>query len=100
MPELLESVSSRSKTGNWVITDGPNLVWFCEKGTPARSLAPPVTTEASQTGSGDVFLAGLIHATSVRAKNLDDAVAFALPLAAANAASETVATFDLHPFGL
>jgi fructose-1-phosphate kinase PfkB-like protein len=47
-----------------------------------------------------VFLAGLIHALFVRAGTLEEAVEFALPLAAANAASEGVATFDLHPFDL
>lgn len=99
MPELLEAVSARHEAGQWIVTDGPNVIWFCEKGAAPESLLPPVTKEASQTGSGDVFLAGLIHATFVQKRGLKDAVAFALPLAAANAASGEVATFDLRPFG-
>jgi fructose-1-phosphate kinase PfkB-like protein len=99
MPELLAGVSSRSSTGEWIITDGPNAVWFCEKGTAPESLLPPKTNEKSQTGSGDVFLAGIIHATLAQDRALKEAVAFALPLAAANAGSEEVATFDLAPFG-
>jgi hypothetical protein len=46
-----------------------------------------------------VFLAGIIHATLAQGRALKEAVAFALPLAAANAGSEEVATFDLAPFG-
>lgn len=99
MSELLVGVSMRGDTEKWVVTDGPNVVWFCEKGSAPGSLLPPKTNERSQTGSGDVFLAGIIHAILAQGRGLKDAVEFALPLAAANAASEDVATFDLAPFG-
>lgn len=76
----------------WVITDGPASVRIWD-GARCRELTPPPVVEVSPTGSGDVLLACILHATYVHGKSLDDAVAFALPYAAANAAHPSVAEF-------
>jgi sugar/nucleoside kinase (ribokinase family) len=52
--------------------------------------------EVSPTGSGDVLLAGLLHARFQLGRTWPEALAFALPLAAANAAHEGVAEFPLN----
>jgi fructose-1-phosphate kinase PfkB-like protein len=76
----------------WVVTDGPGPVWWIdEQGEPA-SLAPPPIREISATGSGDVLFAGLLHALRNLGFPLRDAVAFALPYAAAKAAD--IASFQ------
>ncbi|HXA80710.1 MAG TPA: PfkB family carbohydrate kinase, partial [Opitutaceae bacterium] len=69
------------------ITDGPRPVWLVEKtsGAPA-CLIPPRVREVSATGSGDVLLACVLHALLQHRVTLAEAVAFALPWAAANAA--------------
>lgn len=99
MPELLARVAGASRVPRWVITDGPRLVWSRDPQGKIECTPPPHADEVSPTGSGDVFLAGLLHALFVQRRELADAVAFALPLGAANAASPEVAEFDLKPFG-
>lgn len=99
MPELLAHVGATSLVRSWVITDGPNLVWSRDRDGVVTGTPPPLVEEISPTGSGDVFLAGLLHALYVQPRGLAEAVAFALPLGAANAASPDVAEFDLAPFG-
>jgi fructose-1-phosphate kinase PfkB-like protein len=83
----------------WIITDGPQPVWFVERnaGVPAR-LAPPRVREVSATGSGDVLLACVLHALLQRGATLAEAVAFALPCAAANASSPGVTEFIENKF--
>ncbi|MBI5692698.1 MAG: hypothetical protein HZC55_21680 [Verrucomicrobia bacterium] len=76
----------------WVVTDGPNPVRLWDS-TGYRSLRPPEVRELSPTGSGDVLLACLIDALFRRDQTLDEAVAFALPRAAANAAHPGIAEF-------
>jgi fructose-1-phosphate kinase PfkB-like protein len=79
----------------WVITSGPGEVWFQdESGAPEKLLPPPVT-EVSATGSGDVLLAAVLAGWQCRGLSLRDAVAAALPLAAANAAHPGIADFPL-----
>lgn len=99
MPALLAGVAGASRVDRWVITDGPNLVWTRDADGKIACSPPPHVEEISPTGSGDVFLAGLLYALFVQGRPLADAVAFALPLGAANAASPEVAEFDLEPFG-
>ena len=79
----------------WVVSDGPRRVRFGEQGQPAGEASPPPVNEVSPTGCGDVMLAALIEAVWMRGCALDDAVARALPLAAANAAHPGVADFPL-----
>jgi fructose-1-phosphate kinase PfkB-like protein len=99
MPGLLARVAQTAHIARWVITDGPNLVWSRDQDGMITCTPPPRVEEVSPTGSGDVFLAGLLHALLVRKAALAEAVALALPLGAANAASPEVAEFDLTPFG-
>ena len=81
----------------WIITDGPRPVRFREARGVEDSITPPVVREISATGSGDVLLAGVIEALFFRQQSLRDAVAFAIPLAAANAAHPGVAEFEFPP---
>lgn len=77
---------------NWVITDGARPVQVWDGGVRA-SLAPPLVVEISPTGSGDVLFACVLHALFCRKMSLREAVAFALPYAAANAAHPGIAEF-------
>jgi fructose-1-phosphate kinase PfkB-like protein len=99
MADLLPTIARASRVERWVVTDGPHAVWMCEHGGAATSITPPPIQEVSPTGSGDVLHAGILYALFERGDSLEAAVRFALPLAAANAASEGVADFDLAPFG-
>ena len=77
----------------WVVTDGPGPVWLREGDSAPITLTPPAVREASATGSGDVLLACVLDALFRRRLSLHEAVAFALPYAAANAAHPGVAEF-------
>ncbi len=79
-------------TSRWVITDGPGTLRAWE-GAQQSEFSPPRIAEVSPTGSGDVFFACVLHALYVRGANLREAVAFALPYAAANAAHPGIAEF-------
>lgn len=79
----------------WVVSDGPGPVRVRDERNRAYTLSPPSVTEVSPTGSGDVLLACLAHALVGRGLALRDAVAFAVPYAAANAAHPGVADFTL-----
>ncbi len=78
----------------WVITDGPREVWTASS-DGITCAHPPAVEEVSATGSGDVLLAALLAHGRPGAVSLEAAVAAALPLAAANAASFGVADFPL-----
>lgn len=83
----------KSPVARWVVTDGPRSVWLRDAdGTTAR-LTPPPVQEVSATGSGDVLFAALLHAWINRQFPLAEAVKFALPYAAANAAHPGIAEF-------
>jgi len=80
----------------WILTDGREPVWLGERDRATERFDPPTTQEVSATGSGDVFLACVLHAALAEGKSWRDAVEFALPLAAANTAHPGVAAFA-HP---
>jgi fructose-1-phosphate kinase PfkB-like protein len=82
---------------SWIITDGPNPVRIFEQTGAGAEMTPPPIREASPTGSGDVLLACLLAAHWHRNLPLAQALAFALPYAAANAADPGVAEFPLPP---
>ncbi len=83
----LRRACERWPVQRWIVTDGPRPVWFVEKKSAAPAcLAPPRVREISATGSGDVLLACVLHALRQRGATLAEAVAFALPRAAASAA--------------
>lgn len=93
-PAALARARPSSPVRRWVISDGPREVWWAEAGdAPPARLAPPPVTEISATGSGDVLLACLIDALFRRGQSLGEAVAGALPYAAANAAHPGIAEF-------
>ncbi len=79
----------------WIVTDGPGALWLALPGEKPREFHPPVLHEVSPTGSGDVFLAGLLHGHWHLGLGWPEAIAYALPLAAANAAHPGVADFEL-----
>lgn len=95
LDDLLSDLRAKGHVKNWVISDGPNAVWLLpESGCPVQ-LTPAAIKEISPTGSGDVMFGAMIHARFRLGQNLEDAVRFALPLAAANAAHRGVADFEL-----
>ncbi|MGH8017314.1 MAG: 1-phosphofructokinase family hexose kinase [Opitutaceae bacterium] len=100
MPELLARAAGSRPVQRWVVTDGANRVWSMERDGAPFSVVPPRIQEVSPTGSGDVLLAALLEALFARKLSLAEALEFALPLGAANAASPGVADFDLTPFRL
>jgi fructose-1-phosphate kinase PfkB-like protein len=93
----LAALLRRNPSARWIVSDGPNAVWFAARDHAPAFLIPPRVPEVSATGSGDVLFAGVLHALQVRGLTLPDAVAFAVPLAAANAAHPGVAEFELPP---
>ena len=70
------------------------MLRWCTLPEPA-SLPPPRVQEVSATGSGDVFFACALDAFFRRGLKFAEAVAGALPYAAANAAHPGVADFPL-----
>ena len=82
-----------ARVRRWVVSDGPRTVWLRDEGGASATLTPPATVEVSATGSGDVLLACVLDALFARNHSLADAVKFALPYAAANAAHPGVAEF-------
>ncbi len=92
----LDTATAIWPRSRWIVTDGERAVWFAQAGEPAASLAPPRVREVSATGSGDVLFACVLHALFVLGLSLREAVASALPYAAANAAHPGVADFSLN----
>ena len=82
-----------SQVERWVVTDGPGPIWLRDRNLQAFTLTPPTIREVSATGSGDVLLACILEALFRRRQPLHDAVSFALPYAAANAAHPGVGEF-------
>lgn len=96
VPERLDHLRRNAPPLAWIVTDGAGPLWLA-----ARAHAP-VRIEAlrieavSATGSGDVLLAGLIDAWRVGGVPLADALRWALPYAAANAAHAGIAEFPMN----
>ena len=93
----LPAALSTTRAAAWIVTDGEDPVWLAERGTTAAlSVQPPRVATVSPTGSGDVLLACLLHARQHRRQSWHEALVWALPYAAANAAHPGVAEFDLN----
>jgi fructose-1-phosphate kinase PfkB-like protein len=90
----LEHLPGSAAARRWVVSDGPRTVTLRDTNGTLVTLVPPVVQEISATGSGDVLLACLLSALFVEHRPLRDAVSFALPYAAANAAHPGVAEFS------
>lgn len=91
----LSEAAARWPVAAWIITDGAKPAWCAVKDGAAIALRPPPVREVSPTGSGDVLLATLLHAHFNLGQSWPDALAYALPFAAANAAHEGIAEFPL-----
>ncbi len=91
---LAETVA-RYPVAAWIISDGAKPVWCALKDGTTTALRPPPVREVSATGSGDVLLAALLHAHFNLGQPWPEALAYALPLASANAAHEGIAEFPL-----
>jgi fructose-1-phosphate kinase PfkB-like protein len=94
--QRLAVAKKRWPVQRWIITDGPQSVCHVSVDTEPAAQVPPAVVEVSATGSGDVLFACVLHALFNRKLGLAEAVAFALPYAAANAAHPGVADFDLN----
>jgi fructose-1-phosphate kinase PfkB-like protein len=93
--ELLRTARDRWAALRWVVSDGAAPVWFMGDNRDAETIPAPRVAEVSATGSGDVMLACTLFARFHRGLSWRDAVAWALPFAAANAAHPGVADFPL-----
>lgn len=93
LPRSLAEMTARSPARAWIVSDGPEPVWFATKTDAPATLVPPAVKEISATGSGDVLFAGVLRSLFIDRVSLHDAVAAALPLAAANAAHPAIAEF-------
>jgi fructose-1-phosphate kinase PfkB-like protein len=91
----LRLAAARWAPRSWIVTDGPQPVWFVERDGAPASLTPPPVAEVSATGSGDVLHACLLHAVYHHQATLADGLQQALPYASANAAHSTIADFPL-----
>jgi len=89
----LRSALTRWNARNWIISDGPNPVWHAGLSSAPSSQQPPEVAVVSPTGSGDVLLACLLHARLNQGQTWEQAIAYALPQAAANAAHPGIAEF-------
>ncbi|HEU5079700.1 MAG TPA: PfkB family carbohydrate kinase [Opitutaceae bacterium] len=96
MNERLNDAIARWPVLNWIVTDGPGPVWYGGKDMPAAEIDPIPVEEVSATGSGDVLLACVLEGLVNRQLPLGEALTFALPYAAANAADAGVAEFELN----
>jgi len=91
----LSETVARYPVAAWIISDGAKPVWCALKDGTTTTLRPPPIREVSATGSGDVLLAALLHAHFNLGQPWPEALAYALPLASANAAHEGIAEFPL-----
>jgi sugar/nucleoside kinase (ribokinase family) len=93
---LLLRARERFGARRWVVSDGAAPVWFLDETGAPDSIPTPTIREVSPTGSGDVMLAAILHAHLRLGQSWRDAVAWAVPLAAANAAHPGIAEFPLE----
>lgn len=91
--EALAAAAMRWPVQRWIVSDGPGDVHFANRSQAPESLTPPLITEVSATGSGDVLFACVLQALFLAGAPLSSAVALAMPYAAANAAHPGVADF-------
>jgi fructose-1-phosphate kinase PfkB-like protein len=95
----LKEARGRFRALSWVVTDGGGPVSFVDAEGSAGTVTPPAIREVSPTGSGDVLLACILHARTRLGLPLGEALAFAAPFAAANAAHPGIAEFPWPPSG-
>jgi fructose-1-phosphate kinase PfkB-like protein len=91
--EYLRSARQRFSALRWALSDGSAPVWFVAEHEDPLQYPSPKVYEISATGSGDVMLACILYGRFHRGMRWREAVAWALPYAAANAAHPGVAEF-------
>ena len=96
-PDLVPAIAGTALIRRWIVSDGPRQIWLRDENGATAILTPPAVREVSPTGSGDVLLACILHAWINRGMSTTEAVQFALPYAAANAAHPGVAEFPEPP---
>lgn len=89
----LANLPPTSAAKRWIVTNGPGPGQTRDRDGSLAQAIPPRIQEVSPTGSGDVLFACVLHALCVRGMTLSEAVAFALPYAAANASHLGIAEF-------
>ncbi|MEY4941235.1 MAG: hypothetical protein RIQ93_2970 [Verrucomicrobiota bacterium] len=93
--ELLRRVRDRFGALRWAVSDGAAPVWFMDQHQEPETLTPPAVRQISPTGSGDVMLAGMMHARFHQQLSWRDALVWSLPFASANAGHAEIAEFEL-----
>ena len=96
-PDLVPAIAGTALIRRWIVSDGPRNIWLRDEHGATALFTPPVVREVSATGSGDVLLACILHGWINRGFSTAEAVQFALPYAAANAAHPGVAEFPEPP---
>ena len=91
---ILAAARRASPVKNWVITDGPRAIRASLASGENRTVTPADIREVSPTGSGDTFLAAILHKWP-DGPDLREALAFATACASANAASPGIGDFPL-----
>lgn len=91
--ELLQLARDRFRALRWVVSDGAAPLWWSADHHPPETILTPRVRQVSATGSGDVMLAGILHARFHRGLSWKDSVVASLPAAAANAAHPGIAEF-------
>jgi fructose-1-phosphate kinase PfkB-like protein len=89
------AVDALATVHRWIVTDGPRAVYFRDGAGIIATRVPPPVREVSPTGSGDVLLACVVAALFGQGRSLPEAVDYAIPFAAANAAHPGVAEFEM-----
>ncbi len=91
--ELLRLAREKFRALRWAVSDGAGPLWFMAEHHNPETIPTPVVRQVSATGSGDVMLAGALHARFNLGLSWRDAVGWSLPYAAANAAHAEIAEF-------
>lgn len=94
MDEAIRLAHASSPVRNWIITDGPRPIRADLEEGIRLAIRPAAIREVSPTGSGDTFLAALLHQWLDQADPAT-ALSFAVGCATANAASEKIGDFPL-----
>ena len=94
MDEVIALARKSSPVRNWIITDGPRSITAALATGQTLAITPAKIKEVSPTGSGDTFLAALLHKWPEQG-DCRDALAFATACATANAASAGIGDFPL-----
>lgn len=93
--ELIRRARESSPVKNWIITDGAGPITAALASGEVLTVTPAQIREVSPTGSGDTFLAALLHKWPHAESNHREALAFAGACATANAASAGIGDFPL-----